>query len=171
MSSPVLREFRYRLSRVQLVVMFPLVVCGAALFLYFAIYPPQKPVMVHGIQLSPAEFRIVMGVFAAMAPVGLGFMAVALVSSFTHHSRIALTANSIILPKPDWWGNSWGEDEMELQFDEITSVDVVPFVGRAIRLEITHSEGKVGIPSNMLSNRREFDLLAQLLATAIASRY
>lgn len=170
MSSPVIREFRYRLSRVQLLLPLPLAAGGAVLFLYFAFCPPQKPVEFHGIELSPAQFRAIMGTFAAITPIGLGFLAVALVSSFTHHSRIALTADSIILPKPDRWGNAWGEEEMELRFNEITAINVVPFVGYAVRLEIAHNGGTIGIPSNMLPNRPEFDLLTQLLAACLAER-
>jgi hypothetical protein len=151
--------------------LLPLAGGGFALFLYFAIFPLPKPGKVYGIELSPSQFQIVAGALAAIGLIGLGFLAVGLVSSLTHHSRIALTANSIILPKPDWWGNSWGEEEMELRFDEITSTKVVPFVGYAVRLEIIHSGGKVGIPSNMLPSRREFNLLTQLLSVAIDSAY
>ena len=171
MSNPVLREFRYRLNPIQQMLLLPLAGCGFALFLYFAIFPLPKPGKVSGIELSPQQFQMLSGALAVLGLIGLGFLAVGLVSSLTHKNRIALTADSIILPKPDWWGNAWGEEEMELRFDEITSTKVVPFVGYAVRLEIIHSGGKVGIPSNMFRSRQEYNLLAQLLSAAIDSAY
>jgi hypothetical protein len=167
MSGPVLREFRYRLNPWQYAVLLPLAAGGAGAFLYFAICPPSGPVTVEGLELTPTQCRVVMAVLAAIAPVGVASLALGLISSLLYPGRIALTADSIILPKPKWWGTASGDESMELRFSDIRSAQVMPFVARTVHLRITHHGGRVSIFSNMLPSRQEFDLLAQLVITAL----
>ena len=171
MSNPVLREFRYRLNPLQFVLLLPLVAGGFCLLLYLAICHFPKPLRFNGVTLSPAQMQTLMWALTGLAAIGLGFIVAAFVSSLARPSRIALTADAIVLPKPNWRGQPWGKEEIELPLDEITSVEVVPFVGFAVQLQIIHSGGQINIPSNMLPSRREFNLLAQLLPAAIDNRF
>jgi hypothetical protein len=167
MSNEVIYQFPYRMNPVVVALVIPLVFSGAALCLYFAIYPGEKNIDFKGIPITPTQFRYLMGTIALTSPFTLFLMAKALMASLRGPLNIALTEQSIFVPKPDWWGICSGPSLIELRYDDIVSAEVVPFVGRTKQLKITFLGGMVGIPSNMLPTRRDFDLLTQLLTNVI----
>jgi hypothetical protein len=171
MSSPVLREFPYRLNPIpSIVLLLVMGCCATGLFLYFAICRLSQVVVLGNIEMTPTQVQLVMGTLAALTLMGTIFAVRRTLANPESAGRIALTADSIILPKPNEWGTAWGEEEMELPLDDVISAEVVPFVGYAVQLRITYSGGQVGIPSNMLPTRRDFNLLSQLLSAAIDNR-
>jgi hypothetical protein len=163
MSDPVLREFRYRFRPFQLILVAVLQVGALGLFIFFTAHP--EPAKVRGIELTALQVQVITGAVSVILAVFIVFWIAFAAANLRHVGRVALTASTIILPKPNWRGVS-GE-EIELRFEEITSVKVLPFVAREVMLQIIHRGGKVCVFSNMFPNRREFDLLAELVATAV----
>jgi hypothetical protein len=112
-----------------------------------------------------------MGALAAVATLFLALIAKDIFSGESHCGRISLTADAILLPGPDWWGNASTEnDEMELRYADILSAKVVPFVAHEVKLHIVHSGGEIGLPRNMFESRQEFERLLQLLPAMIDSQ-
>lgn len=163
-----IREFPYRPNRVTTAFLLFLACCGECLFIYFALYADRGVSSVRGIELTRDQFRVVMGIMAVLGPVGIVLMALLLISSFRDRRRVAITDHSIILPKPSRLGLS--REEIEIPFDEIRSVGVVPFSGRTVLLMIIRPSGPVSIPSNMFPTRRDFDAITELLEAALARR-
>jgi len=167
MPDPAINEFLYRPNRFVIAALFALALCGGCLFGYFAVNPGAIPVKACGIELTPAQFQVLAVIVVALSPIGLVPLAMLLVFSFTHDSRIAFTANSVILPKPNRFGLP--SREIELPFAEISSFSVKPFVGKALMLQIVcKSDSRVvRIFSNMFANRKDFETVQKLLSAAL----
>jgi hypothetical protein len=171
MSNPVLYEFRYRLEPRGTAPLLVVVGLGVAVCLYFAVVSPLEPVSINGIEISTGKLQLIMGALAAVATLFLALIAKKIFSGESECGRISLTADAILLPGPDWWGNASTEnDEMELRFADIVSVKVVPFVAHEVKLDIVHSGGQIGLPRNMFESRQEFERLSQLLPPMIESQ-
>ena len=167
MSNPVLYEFRYRLKQGTAPILV-VVGLGIAVCLYFAVVPPLEPVRINGIEISTGEFRLIMGALAAVAALFLALIAKATFSDQSKGGRIALTADAMLLPGPDWWGNAATEnDEIELRYADILSVEIMPLVAHEVKLHIVHAGGEIGLPRNMFESRQEFERLSQCLAAML----
>jgi hypothetical protein len=171
MSNPVLHEFRYRLKPGGMMPLVVIVGLGIAVCLYFAVFPPLEPVRINEIELSGTEFRLAMGALAAVATLFLALIAKATFSDESECGRIALTADVVLLPGPDEWGNAAAaNEEMELRYAEIASADIVPFVAHEVKLHIVFSGGQIGLPRNMFESRQEFKRFSQCLGALIDSK-
>ena len=167
MSDETIKAFLYRPSRLKIAALFALALWCACLMGYFAVNPGNKPVNACGIEITPAQFQIVAITGVSLSPIGIVPLAIVLWFSFTHNGRIAFTASSVILPKPNLLGLSY--QEIELPFSEIDSVSVKPFMGRTLMLQIIReSDGKVlYIFSNMFASKNDFERVRVLLWTAL----
>ena len=162
-STPVIREFEYRPNRLQTALLFVLASAGEAMFCYFAVFLNQ-PVNVRGFQLTAAQARLLMAGFAVIGPIGLVALGAPLVSSMIHKRRIALTKESLILPKPSWHGLSTAE--IEVPYASIISTTICPFIGKSLLLRLELESGAISIPNNMFPKRTDFDTFADLLSDA-----
>jgi hypothetical protein len=170
MSNPVLYEFRYRLKPGTAPILV-VVGLGIAVCLYFAVVPPLEPVRINGIEISAGEFQLIMGALATVATLFLALIAKATFSDKSECGRIALTADAMLLPGPDEWENAATDnDEIELRYADIVSVEVVPFVAHEVKLQIVHSGGQIGLPRNMFESRDEFKRFSQCLVAMIDSK-
>ena len=133
---------------------------------YFAITLDQ-PINVQGIQLTPEQGRILFGVLACLSPISLVLLTWMLVVSFTSQRRVALSATSILLPKPTRIGLS--TDEIEIPFEQIYHAEVRPFMGSTQLLRLEHQHGVVSIPSNMFADKQHFATLSELVLKTIAT--
>jgi hypothetical protein len=161
-SKPVLREFPYRQNPLQMALLFVLALAGTVVLGYFALYA-DKGANLKGIELTRTQFRLLMGAFAVLSPLGLIGLGWGFVRSLTSKGRVAFTHDSIILPKPSRLGLS--EDEIELPFDEIRAVQVVPFIRKTKVLQIITETGYLSLLETMFRNRRDFTTIGKFLAT------
>jgi hypothetical protein len=170
MSNAVLYEFRYRLNPGGMGPILVVIGLGIAVCLYFAVVPPLEPVRINQIEISTGKFQLIMGGLAVMATLFLVLIAKATFSDASECGRIALTADAVLLPGPDEWGNAAAaNDEIELRYADIVSVEVVPFVAHEVKMHIVHSGGEIGLPRNMFESRQEFERLSECLSTMIDS--
>lgn len=168
-SKTIIRHFDYRANRLQTVLLTCLVAAGVGLFWYFALFY-DRPVDARGFHFTARQFRILAGIMGTVTPIGLAMMLWMCVSSFRLTRRVALTADSIILPKPSRSGMS--QDEIEIPYRSIASVSVEPFMtGTKVLLIVYDERGikTVMIPSNMFPDRRQFESLGALLNAAVAT--
>ena len=165
-NKPVVREFTYRGNRLQLAMLLVLAVCGVPILGYLAMHVDQGT-DIKGIELTTAQFRLLLGGLAVCGLFASALMGFALYSSFQHEGRVALTRDSVILPKPNRLGIPI--DEIELPLARIRAVQVVPFIGKTLVLQIIHDEGILSVPSNMFPNRRDFDTFGELVRGALAN--
>ena len=159
----VIREFDYRPNRLQTLVLFLLACAGEAIFCYLACNL-DEPVDVKGFRLTARQGRLLMTGFAFLGPIGLLALGSALVSSLFQQRRVAITEDSLILPKPTWHG--LGTTEIEVPFATIKAATVCPFIGNSRLLRVEREAGAISIPNNMFPQRRDFEELVTLLSAA-----
>jgi hypothetical protein len=158
------REFEYRPSRPQALLLFVMVCLGQALLVWFAIEEPKDPAQ----NLDREGFRRLMTGMACIAPLSVVGFAVVVWSSFFQKRRIALTADSIIVPKPRWHGMS--NAEVEIPFGAITHFQIRRGPYRQDGIHLRYAGGKVAVLSIMIPTRREFeDLVATLSSRFVRS--
>jgi hypothetical protein len=164
MSDEIISQFPYRPGRFKIMAGFALVACGACMFGYFAVNPGNAPVG----GLRPQQFQVFAGVIAALSPLGLLGLATALWWSLRRNIRVAFTASSIIVPKPNRLGVPC--QEIEMPFSEIDSISVWPFVGGTLMLRIGCKSGGrvVCIFSGMFANRKDFETVRTMLDAAVS---
>jgi hypothetical protein len=170
MSSPIVHEFPYRLNWAYYAMLLPVMFIGNGILVHWALTRGPKPVDFCGMALPPTQFHIAGVVLAGLGVIALVFAIWGLIGAFTHLNRIAFTADSIILPRPNWWGQASGRKEMEVRFEDISSLKIVPFVANTSQLEITHTGGKVGIICDMLSPH-DLNMLSDLLSAGVGKAY
>lgn len=162
--SEIVVEFVYRPNRIQAVVLFCLATTGTILFTYFAIYL-DTPINVKGFELTARQGRVLFGIFAALSPIGLFALLGTVYLAFGTARRVALTRNSMFVPRPTGIGLS--SVEIELPFESIHTAEIVPFVGNALNLRLVHQDGVIQLFSNMFENRQTFAQLAKLVQNAV----
>ena len=162
---PVVREFEYRVNRLQVATLLVLACAGAVLCAYFAVYA-KGGAKARGIELSETAFRVLAGIVAVLSPVGLGCLAAGLVGSWTHRQRIGFTADSLILPKPSW--HALSTDEIEIPYSDILSASIEPWSTGTRMIVLACRTGPLIIPSTMIPRRRDFDELAAELSRRVA---
>jgi hypothetical protein len=120
----------------------------------------QGGVKVHGIQLTEEQTRWLLRIFFLLS-LFFAFVIVPLLFVFLFgNQRIALTRESILLPKPTRLGLS--SEESEICFADIQSIDVRAFASTKL-LRIEYIGGVVSIMSNMLRDKRMFNDLVDSL--------
>jgi hypothetical protein len=164
---PVVREFEYRVNRIQAAGLLLLACGGTALLAYFAVYA-QGGVKARGIELSETVFRVLAGILAVLSPFGVGCLAASLIGSWTNRQRIAFTADSLILPEPSWHGLS--TDEIEIPYADILAVSVEPYSTGTRMIVLACRSRTLMILSNMIPRRRDFNELAAELSRRVAEQ-
>jgi hypothetical protein len=159
-------EFAYSPNRAATVAVTCLATAGTVLLTYLA-FTLDQPINGRGIQLTVRQGRILFGVFPCLMPIGLIPLFALLYASFAFKRRVALTSQSIILPKPTRMGLS--REEIEISFASIRRAVRMPFIGSTEVLRIEYENGVVNIPSNMFTSSRWFAELCELVAKATAA--
>ena len=146
-SKPVLREYPYRIGRGPAVAMAILIPSGTLVIGFFALHA-REGANLRGIGLSPDQFRLMLGVVGLLSLFSWFLMGQIVVDSFVGSRRVAITRDSLILPRPSRSGMS--KDEVELPFERIQAVGIAPFIGKTRIIRIVHDDGVIAIPGNML---------------------
>ena len=98
-----------------------------------------------------------------LSALSLGFVAISalmVVHRLTHHQRIALTRDAIILPT-----SRSSSEETAIRYDEITALSITEISGQRF-LYVTRSDGtKFTITGSLLTTKEAFDELSELLQT------
>jgi hypothetical protein len=163
----VIREFPYRQNRLQAAFLFLAVSCGAGLLWYTTLHPDWG-MQGRGVRPTSTQERVLLLIVAIASLYGDAMLGLLLLSSLARTHRVALTADSIIFPKPTF---HWlTREEIELPFAAVVSVDVLPFVGTAKMIRIMHRSGRATIFSKMFPDGRDFEAVFALLSSALVKR-
>lgn len=161
-STEVIRQFVFRQNPATTVLCVLPMVVGFGSCLCLAVAPGQEIIKVGGFNITPARLQWIMAFGGLAALYGLVHHIKAQIKSLRNPLHVALTDQSILVPAPNWRGICVGPALIEVKYKDIAAIAVL-HIGQAVQLQITHVGGKLGIPSNMLPSRRDFDLLSQML--------
>ncbi len=166
-TTPAIREFDYRPHPALAVAMVPCCCGGIAVGWWLTFYPPAEGIgsALRGIWLSQQQTRW-LGIFLlAASPISV-LAAIGLIRiAFFSERRVAITEDSLIVPRPTRMGVSC--DEIEILFSEITGVALADEANGVHCLRIDHAGGKVFLAANMFRSRRVFDAMARAVMKAV----
>jgi hypothetical protein len=159
----IIREFAYRPSPQKSVGILLLASCGIALIGYLS-FNFEGGAEIGGLQLTERQMRWFFRVICFLSPIGLVEQVSVVYFAFFRHRRIALTDDSVILPKQRRIFQS--SEEIEIRFADITniSIRILAFPVRILRIE--HKGGVVAIPIERLPSRKAFEEVSAAIQTA-----
>jgi hypothetical protein len=161
---PTIVEFDYRPNPRLVSGLFLLALAGTALFGYFS-FRIEGGANIRGVALTEQQLRWLFRVLLVLSPIGLAALGSAVYVAWFGRQRIALTRESLLVPKPTRLGLT--SEELEIAFAEILDVSVRDFIGSARVLRIEHAAGEVSIASNMFRSKRTFDEVVQRVETTL----
>jgi hypothetical protein len=160
----ILQHYDYRPRLWSLVCLFAFVTPGTILLAYFA-STADGPQMIKGVQWTAAEVTVLYTVGAVVASIGCISIAFLILVAAGPPTRVALTTDAILLPRPTRIGFS--REEISIPLDAFVNVSVEDFIGSTKVLRILHGGGTIFVPSNMLASRARFDELCAAVVNAI----
>ena len=164
--SRIIIQFEYRPQRIKLIAVTILATTGVALLTYCTL-TLSGPIDVKGFRLSRQQGRVFFGVFACLSAAGLVPLLTGVWVSVFRDRRVALSSQSIVLPKPSLTGLSC--KEIEIAFVSIYSVQICDFIGGCKLISMDHQDGVTCIPSNMIADSLRFVQLYELIREAVSN--
>ncbi len=153
----VFKEFDYRPHRLKTLAVF-LFYCGVTALVGCTWMFVKGGVVLNGIPLTETQFRRFQLTLAFLFLPVPAYTGALIFVAFFRDRRIALTLNTIILPKQSGLGLS--SEEIEISFAEIASVAVWDINRWTKALRIEHRRGVVYIFSNMFHDIQIFQHVA-----------
>jgi hypothetical protein len=166
-TTPAIQEFDYRPHPALAVAMIPCCCGGIAIGWWLAFYPPVGGIgsELRHIWLSQQQTRWLGTFLLAASPISVLAVIGLIRVAFFSERRVAITEDSLIVPKPTRMGVSC--DEIEILFSEITRVALTNDVNGVRCLRIDHPGRKVYLAGNMFRSRGIFDAMAQAVMKAV----
>ena len=168
--SEILHEYPYRSAWWLATALILLACAGEALLVWLA-FNIDGPANARGIELSNEQARMILGVIAALVPIGIVMLLINLLHPIFHPRRIAVARTGIILPKPSRSGMS--AEEILIRYDDILAATVCKMSwssGGFQWLVIQYGDGTVSVLSLMLPSRRMFHEIVAEISRHLAER-
>jgi len=155
-------EFVYRPRRGVVLVLFLFLLCLGSLpmGIWMARHPES---FVAGDTAYTANQMKWLGVaLAALSPVVSVLLGIFLYVALTSNARVVFNSgDTVTLPRTHRLGVPAGA--VTLRLEEIVSVEVKPFVGSALMMQINHASGRVSLFSNYFLRSADFHSVARTI--------
>jgi hypothetical protein len=159
-----IHQFPYRPSRLKLATLLALALGGMAICSYFALYAEGGARSARGVELTRDQFRLLTGIIALFAPLGVLALAFHLAQACRSRRRAAIAADRIYVPRDGLTYGSTNETEIPLEAIESTCIEHLG--ENDYVLVIVHREGIARLLSNRFARRCDFDRFATRLHDA-----